>query len=660
MTLAFPSARVELTSARLLLDDALERLSQAVDPAAPTREVAGWVGDALRDVYSASAASDDLPRFDASVRSAIGLVHHAWAALAPSIERDPAIAAASAMLARAWQSLSLVPGAGFDLKRPVDGDGDVAPASGDEPRLLAWRRSPIPARVPVGGPAHRPRRGSEGRTEGAGAIRTLDELRARTDRARALADAMPEEANPRAADGGAWEDEGAEASLVRSIRGEARDEASILRERARTLIEDLAVLGAQRRHDDLPGQTWAGREKAERRLLARVDAIVAAGVEVLPDLVAVLERRPVTDPELTWALVFLFGSLAGEDALDQVVRLARTAALDERAVREAVSDALALAPHQGIEGVMRSWVRDADASRRVVALRVLARRGVLSIDEVRAGAADPSIAVVREVAAGLGGAGGASSADVLDALLAHDDAAVAMRATTSALVLGAPGALRRAVAFTRDGQGDRMDAAVHLAIGGGPEVAGVLAAAVVTGGPTTLEAAGWYGHVGSIVPLIDRLKDPRPAVRLAAASALERITGATLLDVPGRRRSRRPEARPVGVHHREPPQRIAPWRTWWGLREGEFSPQTRYRFGRPFSIQQTLWELDAADSTARERRLAALELVVRSGSSLPFDALDFVVRQRRQLHAWRALLDARGGSVRGGAWDVPRPRDGSR
>src|SRR5678816_3879456 len=105
-------------------------------------------------------------------------------------------------------------------------------------------------------------------------------------------------------------------------------------------------LGTMRR--PLPDQGWAGRAETERRLLARVDAIAACGEEVLPRLIGLLEERPVPDAHLTWALLFLLGSLAGDDAAEEAMRLARAAELDADGMAEALADALALAPHPAL------------------------------------------------------------------------------------------------------------------------------------------------------------------------------------------------------------------------------------------------------------------------------------------------------------------------
>src|SRR6185369_3947663 len=131
------------------------------------------------------------------------------------------------------------------------------------------------------------------------------------------------------------------------------DESTLVFDRARNCLEELAGLGNMRR--PMPGEPWAA-PRTERRLLARLDAIVACGEAVLPGLVKQLEGRPLPDPELTWALLFLFGSLAGDDAVDQVIRLVMSTDLEAPDMMLFVADALALAPSPALERPLRAWL----------------------------------------------------------------------------------------------------------------------------------------------------------------------------------------------------------------------------------------------------------------------------------------------------------------
>src|SRR5690606_3902896 len=140
---------------------------------------------------------------------------------------------------------------------------------------------------------------------------------------------------------------------IRERFGVAITDHELLVERARDCLDDLAGLGRMRRATDF--EPWASGEECERRMLARVDAIVACGVEVFPELVRMLDDRPIPDPELTFAAVFFFGCLAGDDAFDQALRLVEVSDLSEPEMLEMVADALVFAPHPRIDQYLPRW-----------------------------------------------------------------------------------------------------------------------------------------------------------------------------------------------------------------------------------------------------------------------------------------------------------------
>src|SRR5262249_33521773 len=92
----------------------------------------------------------------------------------------------------------------------------------------------------------------------------------------------------------------------------ALSEESILATYARECLEDLGMFGLMRRQGR--GEPWWSSGRIEKRLLRRVDALIACGVDRLPRLIEMLVERPIADPDMTWAILFLFGSIAGNDA----------------------------------------------------------------------------------------------------------------------------------------------------------------------------------------------------------------------------------------------------------------------------------------------------------------------------------------------------------
>jgi hypothetical protein len=629
-----------LGEVREVLEDALLRLATAEGEAATRRQAEGAVSGAIGDVDAALA---DFSRFAEGTASALSKLRGA-------ADRMPA--PASAILAECVAALLEVEWAPSPKSPPpLPGHNGLLAATVGEPALLDFTRGPIRAHVPIFGNPEERLPAPPPVLEEAPEPRplTLAELEA----ALAGVETDEEEQEPQrerkpAADAARRSATQAETEQVHF--GVALGEEQILLSRARTCTEDLALLGMMRR--PLPDQGWAGRAGAEQRLLARVDAIAACGEAVLPHLVEMLEERPVPDPELTWALLFLFGSIGGDDAADQAMRLARIVPLEAEGMLEAVADALALCPHPRVAPALAAWLGSSAAARRLVAVRALARREALTAAQAMEAATDADARVSAAGAAALGAIPGPVDLAALSKLARHDDEAVARAALESALIRRSDLARRRTAQLLEEGRPDHASAAVLFAIASGPGAAELLSTARTAGSTSAVEATGWYGHAGAIPDLLDRLEGPGAA---AAVLALQLITGASVTDAdPG------PEYQdgegPFTAAERPVPVPVvltmdpAPWRAWWKAHGKAARPDVRYRFGRPWCLADDLRQIEAPLATPRERRLAHLELCARSGASLPFDPQAFVARQRRQILAWSAAVARRAAGQ--GGWPV--------
>ncbi len=546
-------------------------------------------------------------------------------------------------------------------RRPAVGPGEARPplrATIGEPALLDLARGPLPLTVPLlpaPAPPARQAPPLPGEPTSAPPLvapppLSLAELQAGLAQATRAAEAPEEEPPREAARDAEPPPSRSDAELERAYFGEAVPEEEVVFDRARAALEDLALLGAMRR--PLEDQGWAGRAEAERRLLARVDAIAACGGVVLPRLVKLIEDRPVPDPELTWALVFLFGSLAGEDALDQAMLLARAAPATAPEVLAAAADALALAPHPGVDGVVRPWLGDSSPELRAAGARILGRRGSLSTGEALDASRDADARVAAAGAAALASSAGPVQPAALWELAHHADESVARAAMEAAFVRRSDVGLRRACKLVEQGQPEFSGAALLVALGSGPEGRDILEGAAAAGSPAVLEALGWYGHPASVDLLLARLERGGAP---AAVAALQRITGASLTDAdpdPEYPPDALPFTRPGGAVPRADVLSADPalWRGWWERHGKRARPDLRHRFGHPWSPRDGLSEMEDRSSIRRDRRAAFLELCARSGGVAPFDVEAFVARQRRQLAAWAEVVAARRGST--GTWPV--------
>ncbi|AGC48153.1 hypothetical protein MYSTI_06880 [Myxococcus stipitatus DSM 14675] len=618
------------------------------DATLPLRQAEAQLAQALRKVYEAHAARGEAGRRREHLRDMAANLHSAARLLAQVPTQDPGGLAELALLEQAMKAVIRSVGESFAIE---GGTQDVHVASSEppraslrEPRLLDSVREillpaiplpelPEPAAPPPPPPPAPP------------PVTTLAQLDALLAKAQArLAAFESAEDKPLAPAPEAGTPPITDEEALSFHFGDLKHEEELLLGHARTCLEDLGMFGLLRRARPLT--TWRNSERTEQRLLRRVDAIIACGVQVLPRLVKVLEERPEPDVELTWAHVFLFCSQAGNDSLDQALRIIRTVDLREPRMAEAVADALALAPHPGIERAVRPWLSAEQAAQRAVGLRILSRRRALLAADVERGLGDSELDVVRAASQGLGAAQGSVPPEVLDTALRHEDEEVVRAALEGALLRRSTLGLERARSLTRNGRGGFADAAMFLAVATDASGAEDFRAAMAAHpAPAVLSALGWLGDVSFVEMLLEHLAGKEAATQVAALGALQRLTGASLTDQappPEYSREEQPflcpfvEPQPVA----ELSEKASLWSAWWAKHGRNAKSGTRYRFGHPWSPKTSLWELESPTSVPAPRRWVHVELAVRTGGDIPLEREDFVVRQLRQLEAWKAHVES--------------------
>lgn len=653
-----------LDTVRARLEEALEGLGRVRDPKLPLTLADACLGQALREVYTAlvargardlAAAHLALDRAAEALRTALGALQ---AAPSEGQEVDGVLAAVAESL-----GLALSPAGRSAQARPFVGpptpgpQAPPVPASLDEPVLLDVARplldpalprpeppdpgvetvAPAPAPAPPPPPA---------------SLAELDALMARTeadadrdDGAGELPlkeDGAPVGGAPPPTPSGPEADVQADHARF----GIARNADDVLHGRARSLLEDLAMFGLMRRPADI--EPWTSSERVELRLLRRLDALVACGTQFLPRLVRELGERPLPDPELTWAHLMVFGSLTGDDALDQVLRLMRATPLDLARMRAALVDALALAPRPEVSGLVRQWLEDSSPLRRAVAVRAAARRGALLPDDFERALGDEAGPVVRAALAVLARVPGPLPTRSLVPFFLHDDERLARPALAGALLRRSSVAGDRVRELLVQGKPAFADAALLVALTGeGDALRDLLAAAGRSTSPVLLHALGWFGHLSAVPLLLDALATGDEGLAPVALASLQRLTGASLTEADPAPRyddDDLPFTRPRG----EPPARMAvllpdpaAWRSWWAQHGRAATAHGRYRFGQLYAPEDDLWEIASRESEPPLRRLCHIELVARSGGDMFIDRRDFVARQQRQIAGWRDHLARR-------------------
>jgi hypothetical protein len=654
--------RSDLLSARALLDAALIGLCAIEDPEVPLLETRSYVSAALAQVYEALAHANELAPFREHSSSALQLARDALTSLSfrPSI--DPNVYADLSLVAQAIGQLSgaLAP-VYADLRLPRGEERPPLRASVGEPTLHDVERTVLHPTVPlrelesVAPPAMDLEARSIIPPPTVSSAQDLEALAAwgQALEARLSPASSSEEADdePEAAPAPVRpSDEG----ILEAVFGKALPAPQVVWLRGKSFFEDIAMMSLMRQAG--AAERWTTLEVVEQRMLARVDALLACGTWIFPRLVQLLEDRPVPDPELTWAALFVLGSIDGDDSRDQIARLVHVTDLEDEALFEALADALSFAPHRGIETLLQRFFQGSDKSLVRLSIRVLSRRRALPTDALRPLLRLDDPIILREVLEALERAPGELDTSELTHLLMHPDEAVFRAAAECATARGLGAGIREAKARLASGRPcDR--AALLTAVGADEHALEHVLGAAASSSPSRAihEALGWYGSIEAVPFLLGRLRDGDEA----AVLGLQRITGASLSDedreLPTYAEDELPFVRTKFVA----PRFVVPlsldadrWAAWWERYGRAAEPRVRYRWGHRWSTRDDLYELRDAVASPDERRLAYLELCARTGGTLPFDAREFVVRQRAQVDAWAQYLGPTHERARPGTWPV--------
>jgi hypothetical protein len=197
-----------------------------------------------------------------------------------------------------------------------------------------------------------------------------------------------------------------------------------------------------------------------------------------------------------------------------------------------------------------------------------------------------------------------------------EEPALAEPAALSLLLLGDPAALR----FHREALvAQRADLSGHPGeiVGryGGPENLLLLQTCARGVGEMALGALQGLGLLGDprgVPTLVEALRHRDQQVAEVAAGALEILTG---------------HQEDLGV-----PGWALRWAAWWEGHRDRYPPGVRHRDGKVFQLGYLVERLRHDDAYAR--RTAYDELVILSGSQLPFDADGYYRIQLQQVHAW--------------------------
>ncbi|MCA9579196.1 MAG: hypothetical protein R3B40_29410 [Polyangiales bacterium] len=634
------------------LDDALVGLPTITDPGVPVDEVLGTLGAALRATYMSLATASDFGAFQEHLGRARDLARSSLELLQTQPSDDPAVGHVLGCAAAGFGAL-MEPGVPSELMAlPGAAEPPVFRASTDEPRVLGTRADVFFPRLP--------RSFSPPVSEPPPEVvvvppppQNLEELRALT--AKALGELSALDADEGRSTEAALEEPPAlpeidPESLIAEQFGLPVSQSAQRYENARQCFLDLGMFGCMRR--PAPTERWASGERTERRLLARLDAVALCDDHIATRLLDELAEGPVPDPELTWGAVMLFGSLWGDDAVDQAFRVAKASDMTEDGMVESIGDAFALCANGAVTQRLARWLEDADERRVTVALHALGRRQALDAGRWNTATervvSEPALLAAAEALEGIIGEPDGAS---LHKLLRGEHEHVA-RATLRSLLRRRSSVAWSFASHLRDtGQLAYADAAFVFALAGDASAAvDVFAAAQQAPSPGLFEALGWAGSLAAVEFLIGHIQHEDVALGAAALRALQRLTAAGL---EGGEDLDAGEGGQLHDHYQphEPPALLCTdpdhWMAWWTrnrprVREGE-----RYRHGHPWTLRDNVEEVRSEYSETASRAWACLELGVRAGRDVPLPLHHFVARQHKYFRAWTASVDERALLARG-------------
>lgn len=112
----------------------------------------------------------------------------------------------------------------------------------------------------------------------------------------------------------------------------------------------------------------------------------------------------------------------------------------------------------------------------------------------------------------------------------------------------------------------------------------------------------------------------------------------------------RPDGKPFGTTIKRLSQKPEDWRKWWTENKKRFTPNMRYRNGKPYSPTSLLENLESEKSPNKVRKLAHEELVIRYGIDLPFETDMLAVEQKKAIAKYAEWIKANEARFQPGKW----------
>lgn len=398
--------------------------------------------------------------------------------------------------------------------------------------------------------------------------------------------------------------------------------------------DDLAALHYQRRailkNETLP---WTRLSDPEQRILNHIDAAVASG----PDsMAAVADGLSSSEEGMCFAGAFMIGVLPAR------ANLARLSESLERVTPARIAGIEAALMNVPSSDTLDRFIGDAlewrDPQVRAMMIRVAAKRRTDVRDRVRHLLHGEDALVLAAAAQASWRLDLRDCVPSLVGLLTHESCDVRCAALYSLLILNPESAVsfcRAAIADNRHFDGAL---AICLGIAGRKVDMHVLINQIHAdpGDASAIEAIGILGAPACCPELIQLLDSQDETVKVAAARALDLISGlhATERVAVTRDPDDLPSTREREVE-RVNTQRDF-WLQWWSKCRDRLDHNARWRRGGCHSSGLCIAELSDPNATLAMRRRALTELAMQGGRSVPYEPDWFAAKQIIAIDALRA------------------------
>jgi len=427
------------------------------------------------------------------------------------------------------------------------------------------------------------------------------------------------------------------------------------RTRLQIYLQDLSALALSR----VPqmGESWRSVQALEQRMSQLIDAMHTLPAE-LGYLEACAQLSPAPDPAMVAGLALALGTLQGRDGLAVSERyFAKWEG--EPGFSEALLESWPLINNPVVDEVALCWLSHPRAERRALAVRLLVRRRAISAEQLEQAVNDSEL-VIAAALIPLVQSGSPRTRGVLEEVelrLARLSADVPgyqplyQAFLVAAVLAGYPGAYHHAKEGCQKGRPDTGWLAGIAAER--TDADQLLSWLRETPNVELVHAVGWAGDPASIPALIALLAHDDQALVFACAAALERITGAKLLDwfaIPAEgvmdddvTLQPEPKLAQEVTDPRDPDPEGSPdyielpsidavrWQEYVKAHAEQLVPGVRTRRGYQYTHMVSLYELDQVVGSRTERRILSYEIVVRSGAYFYFDERALVSTQVRAL-----------------------------